>query len=136
MIQTEFYTVERRDDAVLNTFPDGTISTNTVPRDDGTFALYGRQCGFIDPEMFNLAHEAAHAICAEVFFGRPSYVVSTAARGKMMSWVGAGYEERVIAYIQRAAVGVLPVIDPLWQVVIDRLAVLGLVGDPAVAATA
>lgn len=134
-IALKFCTIDERDGAIWTTFPDGTVSANYPPSDDGQFHALGLMCGFTDPLRYVLAHEVTHSLVAEVMFDRPSYVVHMAAQGRKCSIAAAKAEERLCWYAARAACGQMQIDDPqVWEVV-GRLRELGLAGDPAVAYT-
>jgi hypothetical protein len=133
VIRLKFCTIEVRDGAVWTVFPDGAVSANYPPSDDGQFYAIALMCGFTDPMRYCLAHEVTHALVPEVMFDRESYVVGMAARGRKCSIAAAKAEERLCWYVQRAACGAIATVDPDWVLIADRLRQLGLAGDPATA---
>ena len=130
-----FCTIEERDGAIWTIFPEGIVSANYPPNDDGQFHALALMCGFTSPMRYCLAHEVTHSLVAEVMFDRPSYVVHMASQNRKCSIAAAKAEERLCWYVQRAACGQMQIDDPqIWDVV-ERLRAFDLCGDPAVAYT-
>ena len=126
-------TFEVRDGAAWTRFEDGAECANWVPDDGGHFAAIAREVGFSDPQVYLVQHELLHSLVPQVLFDRPGYVVWMMAHGKKANLAASMAEERLIHYVALAACGRVPVIDPQWNEIIDRLRGLGLCGDPVVA---
>lgn len=124
---------EVRDGACWTRFGDDTECANWIPEDGGHFAAIAREVGFTDPQVYLVQHELLHSLMPEVLFDRPGYVVWMMAHGKNANLAASMAEERLIHLIALAACGRIPVVDPQWGEVIDRLRTLDLCGDPAVA---
>lgn len=125
---------EVRDGACWTRFADGAECANWIPEDGGHFAAIAREVGFADPQVYLVQHELLHSLMPEVLFDRPGYVVWMMAHGKTANLAASMAEERLIHLIALAACGRIPVVDPQWVEVIDRLHALDLCGDSAVAA--
>ena len=132
-IRLKFCEFSVRDGAAWTTFEDGTSCANWVPDDNGEFAAIGRECGFADPQIYLVQHELLHSLVPEVLFDRPGYVVWMMAHGKKANLAASMAEERLIHLIALAACGRIPIVDPQWSEVINRLRVFDLCGNPDVA---
>lgn len=128
--------IEQREGYILTMFDDGSSSANWPHPDDPSYVAVACRCGFTDLMAYCAAHEACHSLVPHHLFDRPGYVVWMAAHQRKANLAAAKGEERLIYYVQRAAVGAVPVIDPQWEAVIAVLRAQGLCGDPEVARAA